>query len=347
MKAIFKNKPGKGNIAVEKTDIPEISKDEVLIKMKKAGVCGTDYHIYKWDEWSEKRISPPLILGHELAGTIEKLGTSVKGLHIGQRVSAEGHIVCGKCKSCLDGNYHICDNVSIIGVDRAGCFAQYISMPASNIWPLGDYISDRHAAIMDPLGNAMHTVSVQPVEGRNVFISGAGSIGLFATAIARRTGADRIMVSEPNAYKRSIAEKIGADITINPLEEGTTSKIRRYFNGHGPDVVLEMSGAVPAIALAFDVIAKGGDMAMLGLPSSDITLDINNTVIFKGLSVRGVSGRRMYETWEQCDDFLKNHASSVEPVITHEISMDEVNRGFEMMEKNEAIKVILDIPDKA
>lgn len=344
MKAVFKNSPGKGNIVLGETEIPEIPDDHVLIKMKKAGVCGTDYHIYKWDKWSQNRIHPPLIIGHELAGTIEKKGSSVEGLHIGQRVSAEGHIVCGKCKSCLDGNYHICDNVSIIGVDRAGCFAQYIAMPASNIWPLGDYISDRHAAILDPLGNAMHTVSVQPVEGRNVFISGAGSIGLFATAIARKKGADKIMVSEPNSFKRDLAEKIGADMAINPLEDGTPAKIREYFNGHGPDVVLEMSGAIPAIALAFDVIAKGGDMAMLGLPSSEITLDVNNTVIFKGLAIRGVSGRRMYETWEQCDEFLKNHASSIEPVITHEIPMKDVNRGFEMMDKNEAVKVILDIP---
>lgn len=345
MKAVFKNKPGKGNISIEQTDIPEIAKDEVLIKTVKTGVCGTDYHIYKWDEWSQKRISPPLILGHELAGTIETLGDDVQGFHIGQRVSAEGHIVCGKCKSCLDGNQHICDNVRIIGVDRAGCFAEYIVMPASNLWPLGDYISDRHAAIMDPLGNAMHTLSVQPIEGRNIFISGAGSIGLFATAIARRSGADKIMVSEPNAFKRSIAEKIGADITINPFEDGTPSKIREYFNGSGPDVVAEMSGAVPAIALAFDIIAKGGNMAMLGIPSSRISLDINNTVIFKGLSVRGVSGRLMYETWEQCDDFLKNHAPSIEPIITHEISMSEIKNAFEMMGKNEAIKVILNMQD--
>ncbi|MBN2558246.1 MAG: L-threonine 3-dehydrogenase [Clostridia bacterium] len=343
MKAILKARPGKGNIEIGNTEIPVISDDDVLIKIKKAGICGTDFHIYSWDRWSEERIKPPLIIGHEFAGVIETAGRNVSHLKAGQRVSAEGHIVCNKCKSCLDGNFHICDNVRIIGVDRDGCFAEYLMMPASNVWPLKDEIADKYGSIMDPLGNAMHTVSVSPVSGRNVFISGAGSIGLFAIAIARYMGADKIMVSEPNEFKRKIAMKIGADIAINPFEAGTGSRVIEYFNGHGPDVVLEMSGAPSAILLSFNIIAKGGDMALLGLPPADITLDISNRIIFKGLTVKGVSGRRMYETWEQCDRFLLTHSSSIDPVITHEISMEDINRGFLMMERNEAIKVLLNV----
>lgn len=343
MKAVLKIKPGKGNIEIKNVDLPKISENDVLIKITKAGICGTDYHIYSWDHWSEGRMFPPLIIGHEFAGIVEAKGEKVSTLHIGQRVTAEGHIVCNNCKSCSDGNFHICDNVKIIGVDRNGCFAEYLSMPAYNVWPLKDKIADKYGAIMDPLGNAMHTVTVQSVKDRNVFISGAGSIGLFATSIALHMGARNIMVSEPNAGKRNIAKQLGASSVVDPLEKNVKERVLSFFGGHGPDVVLEMSGYPSAISLAFDVIAKGGDMAMLGLPPDKIALDISNNIIFKGLTVRGVSGRRMYETWNQCDDFLLNHSSDIDPVITHDIPMSEISKGFKMMENNEAIKVLLSL----
>lgn len=343
MKAIIKAERNPGNIILIEKDIPVPNDDEVLIKIKKAGICGTDFHIYKWDEWSQNRINPPITLGHELAGVIEKTGKNAKKYKVGDRVSAEGHIVCHQCKSCLSGLYHICDNVKIIGVDIDGCFAEYMCMPESNIWPLGEYIPDKYGAIMDPLGNAMHTVMAQPVKNRNVLITGAGSIGLFATAIARSMGANKIVVSEPNEMKSGIAMKIGADSVINPLEENTENRIKTFFGGHGPDVVLEMSGFKSAVELAFNVIAKGGDLALLGLSDKKITIDMNNNIIFKGITVRGINGRRMYETWQQCDSYLKEYRSNIDPVITHEIGMEDINRGFEMMAANQAVKVVLNI----
>jgi len=343
MKAIIKEKRAPKSIILTEKDVPKINDDEVLIKINKAGICGTDFHIYKWDTWSQNRIHPPITMGHEFAGVIKEVGRNVTKYKIGDRVSAEGHIVCYTCKSCLSGNYHICDNVQIIGVDRDGCFAEYLKMPEKNIWPLGEHIPDKYGAIMDPLGNAMHTVMAQPIKDRNILITGAGSIGLFATAIAKNLGANKVVVSEPNKMKSEIAKKIGADIVLNPLNKDISSEIMKIFNGHGPDVVLEMSGNKSAINLAFNVIAKGGDMALLGLTDNQITLDMNNDIIFKGITIKGISGRRMFETWQQVDDYLKNHKKSIDPVITHEIPLKDINKGFEMMANNIAAKVVLDI----
>ncbi|MFO7636178.1 MAG: L-threonine 3-dehydrogenase [Clostridia bacterium] len=343
MKAVVKTDRKPESIEIREKEIPGTGKDEVLIRITKAGICGTDYHIYKWDKWSEGRINPPVVLGHEFAGIVEHTGENVKNVRKGQRVSAEGHIVCGHCRPCLSGLAHICDNVRIIGVDRDGCFAEYLSMPAYNVWPLGDHISDRHGAIMDPLGNAMHTVMAQPVENRKVLITGAGSIGLFAVSIAKVMKASRVVVSEPNRMKRELALRIGADKAVDPMEAGAEQEILRTFDGEGPDVVLEMSGAKSAIRTGFNLIAKGGDLALLGIPAGEISMDFNNHIIFKGVTIRGISGRRMFETWHQCDDFLRHHAKDIDPVITHEMGLEDVTRGLEMMEKNLAVKVLLEL----
>jgi threonine 3-dehydrogenase len=343
MKAVIKAHAGAGSIILANRGVPEIKDDQVLIKVTKAGICGTDFHIYSWDKWSQERIKPPLVIGHEFAGVIEKTGPEVRTLTKGQRVSAEGHIVCRKCRYCASGQGHICDDVRIIGVDRDGCFAEYIAMPEYNVWPLGDHIEDRYGAIMDPLGNAMHTVAVQQVKGRNVLITGAGSIGLFAVAIARKYGASRIIVSEPNENKRRVALRLGADKVIDPVNEDARGVILEELKGEGPDVVLEMSGIKSAVLLGLDVISKGGDMAVLGIPSADIPVDFSKDIIFKGITIRGVNGRRMFETWQQCDDFLKYDSKSIDPVITHEIPLEDINKGFEMMSDNRAIKVLLNI----
>lgn len=343
MKAAIKEIRAPKSVIITEKKAPIPKDDEVLIKIKKAGICGTDFHIYKWDNWAQHRIIPPLTIGHEFGGVIEKIGKNVTKYKIGDRVSAEGHIVCHNCKSCNLGNYHICDNVKIIGVDIDGCFAEYMVMPASNLWLLGDYISDRHAAIMDPLGNAMHTVMSQPVKDRNVLITGAGSIGLFATAITRSLGANRIIVSEPNSLKAAVAKKIGADEVINPLEANTYQKVMSLFDSHGPDVVLEMSGVSSAIELAFNAVSKGGDVALLGLSTEKMSLDLNNQVIFKGITIRGINGRRMFETWQQVDEYIKNHGNSIEPVITHEMPLSKINEAFDLMANNAAIKVVLSI----
>lgn len=342
MKAIIKEKEGKGNIVLTNKPVPEINENEVLIKVKKAGLCGTDFHIYTWDEWSQNRIKPPLTIGHEFAGEIVEVGKSVTSLYVGQRVSAEGHITCQKCKLCRTGRGHICEDVEIIGVDRDGCFAEYIKMPAYNVWPLDDKIEDRHAAIMDPLGNAMHTVASQPISSRDVLITGAGSIGLFATAIARNFGAARLVVSEPHPFKAELAKKAGADVVINPLEKDHKEQIMEAFKGNKPEVVLEMSGFPSALQLGLELIENGGDMAILGIPPGNVTLDLGKDIIFKGITLRGINGRRMYETWYQMQNFLKDNSSFIDHVITHEIPMEDINDAFKMMQEGTAVKVVLD-----
>lgn len=343
MKAIIKAEAGMGNVQLVQRPVPEINENEVLIKVKKAGICGTDFHVYKWDKWSQNRIKPPLIMGHEFAGEIADMGKAVKGFHIGQRVSAEGHITCQKCKLCRTGRAHICNDIEIIGVDRDGCFAEYIKMPALNVWPLDYEIEDKYGAIMDPLGNAMHTVMAQPISSRDVLITGGGSIGLFATAIARRFGAARLVVSEPQPYKAELAMKAGADVVINPLGDDPKGQILEAFNGHQPEVVLEMSGFPSAFQLGLEVIENGGDMAILGIPSEDLNIDMGKYVIFKGITLRGINGRRMFDTWYQCQNFLKSNASFIDHVITHELPMEDVNEGFKMMADSKAVKVVLKI----
>lgn len=343
MRAVVKTMSQTGHVILMQKEIPGIAEDEVLIRVTTAGICGTDYHIFKWDEWAGKRIRPPVVLGHEFAGTVEETGSKVKHLHRGQRVSAEGHLVCGTCRYCRKGLAHVCENVRIIGVDRDGCFADYIAMPAYNIWPLGDHIPDRYGAIMDPLGNAMHTVTAQPVEGRTILITGAGSIGLFVVAIARVRRAGRIVVSEPNPRKRTLAMQLGADTAVDPSQKQSMKELAEAFQGEPPDVVLEMSGAKTALLDGLELLAKGGDMALLGIPTSEIPVDFNSRIIFKGITLRGITGRKMFETWQQCDDFLRHHAKSIEPVLTHKLKPEEIGEGFALMEKQEAIKILLDM----
>ncbi len=342
MKAIIKAAAGMGNVELVQRPVPEINENEVLIKIKKAGICGTDYHIYKWDKWSQNRIKPPLIIGHEFAGEIVEIGKSVKGFHIGQWVSAEGHITCQRCKLCRTGRGHICEDVDIIGVDIDGCFAEYIKMPAINVWPLDDEVADKYGAIMDPLGNAMHTVMAQPISSRDVLITGGGSIGLFATAIARKCGAARLVVSEPQPYKAALAKKAGADVVINPLSDNPEQQVIEAFNGNRPEVVLEMSGFPSAFQLGLEVIENGGDMAILGIPSEELNINMGKYVIFKGITLRGINGRRMFDTWYQCQNFLKSNSSFIDHVITHELPMEDVNEGFRLMSESKAVKVVLD-----
>jgi threonine 3-dehydrogenase len=341
MRAIIKAREGLGNVELVDRPIPEINENQVLIKIKKAGICGTDFHVYKWDKWSQERIKTPLVMGHEFAGEIVEMGKNVTGLHVGQRVSAEGHITCGICKLCRTGRGHICDDVKIIGVDRDGCFAEYLQMPAYNVWPLDDDIEDKYGAIMDPLGNAMNTVMAQPISSRDVLITGGGSIGLFATAICHKFGASRLVVSEPQPFKADIARRAGADVVINPLGDDPLGQIREAFNGKQPEVVLEMSGFPSALQLGLEAIEKGGDMAVLGIPPADVEIDMGKYVIFKGITVRGINGRRMFDTWFQCQNFLKANASFIDQIITHEIPMEDINEGFKLMAANKAVKVVL------
>lgn len=342
MKAVKKVCGGRG-ISVTTSRIPEPGLGEVLIKVRTAGICGTDLHIYKWDEWSQNRIKPPLIIGHELVGEICALGSGVNGLKVRQRVSAEGHITCGRCRYCKNGQGHICQDVKIIGVDRDGCFAEYICMPQGNVWPVHDNIPDRYAAVFDPLGNAMHTVMAQPVAMKTVLITGAGSIGLFAIPIAKENGASKIIVIEPSDLKKKIALQVGADEVIDPGESNIREKLLKITEGNGPDVLLEMSGNVNSIKLGLDVLCNGGTVSLLGIPPSDIPLNLAEQIIFKGITIHGITGRRMYETWYQCEKFLLKSGKLIDPIITHSVNIDDIEKGFELMETNRAVKVLVRI----
>jgi threonine 3-dehydrogenase len=340
MKAIRKLSPGRGCALVD-LDASKPGPGEVLIRVSMCGICGTDLHIYQWDSWSEGRVRPPVTYGHEFVGTIEAAGPGVDRFRLGQRVSAEGHITCGICRHCRNGEGHLCRDVRIIGVDRDGCFAEFLVMPASNLWAVRDAIPDRHAALFDPIGNAMHTVMSQPVNMKKVLVTGAGAIGLFAVPIAWENGAESIVVVEPSPMKRALALKMGAQHAFDSADPGLAAKIFDATSGFGPDVLLEMSGSASALRTGLQLLANGGHASLLGIPRGETTLDLASEVIFKGVTVHGVTGRRMYETWYQTEDFLIRHGASIDPAITCTLSIDRVEEGFDGMENGTAVKVLL------
>jgi threonine 3-dehydrogenase len=345
MKALLKEKPGKG-LVLKEVPVPEPGEGEVLIRIRAAGICGTDVHIYDWDEWSQKRIRPPLITGHELVGEVVKLGESTHHIKIGERVSAEGHIACGRCEFCRTGQAHICRDVRIIGVDRDGCFAEYMSIYAGNLWPVPDTIPDHVAAIFDPVGNAMHTVMAESVAGKSVLITGAGAIGLFAVAIARSNGASTIMVSEPNAFKREYARKSGADILLDPSDKHLEDTVLSHTDGLGPQVLLEMSGHPNAILTGLHLLRNGGCACVLGIPPGQVTLDWAKEIVFKGITIKAINGRRMYDTWFQTQNFMLREQERVNRLITHRLPFEQFEHGFELLHRGEAVKVVLEMNDE-
>mgnify|MGYP006284466149 CR=1 FL=1 len=340
MKAIVKRNRKKGFVLSD-SPVPPLKPGQVLIKTVYAGICGTDVHIYRWDEWAQKRIHPPVIGGHEFMGVIEKVSDDVTYLEPGARVSAEGHITCGHCKFCRTGQGHICQNVKIIGVDIDGAFAEYIAMPAENVWPVPNSIPDRFAAVFDPLGNAMHTVMEVPISGRSVLITGCGAIGLFAVSIALAAGASRVIVSEPNTFKRRLAKKAGDIDVIDPAEQKLPEAVRDLTDGLGPEVVLEMSGNPGALTDAFKAVQNGGHVVILGIPAGTVCVNWAEDIIFKGITINAVNGRRMYDTWYQCQNFLKNRNINISHILTHEFPAEDFEKGFDVIENGEAAKVLL------
>lgn len=342
MRCLKKAAPQKG-LEFSKARKPRPKNGEVLIRVTHAGICGTDIHIYDWDRWSQRRIKPPVITGHEFVGLVEAWGDGVEGLRAGMRVSAEGHITCGHCVYCRTGNGHICENVEIIGIDRDGCFAEWLVVPQTNVWPVDDRIPDARAAIFDPLGNAMHTVMSENLSGKNVLITGAGAIGLFAIPIARHMGASRIIVCEPNPFRRALAEKLGPDLVIDPTKEKLVEKIRGDVDPGGVDVLLEMSGHPSGFVDGIKSVRGGGTAVLLGIPANPIQLDWAEDVIFKALKIIGVNGRRMFDTWYQSSRFLVTHGDTIAPVLTHQFALEDFEKGFEVLHAGQAGKVILTI----
>ena len=324
-------------------DVPEptIRDDEVLIRVRRAGVCGTDVHIYEWDDWARGRCHPPFIVGHEFAGDVARVGSLVVDVHVGDRVTAEGHIVDGRCLLCRTGNAHACPYTKVIGVDRDGCFAEYIAMPATNVWHLDDDISYDIGGIHDPRGNAFHTALTAEIPGATVLITGCGPIGIFAVGICHAAGASRIIASDVNETRLALAKQMGADDVVHPDELERT--VKRHTDGLGVDVVLEMSGVPSAIHQAFALVRRAGRVQMLGVPAKPMQFDFATELIFKGVTVYGVTGRRMYETWIQITRFLRSREFDPTPVITHRFPLECADEAIHAIKSGEAGKVIFEI----
>ena len=324
-------------------DVPEptIRDDEVLIRVRRAGVCGTDVHIYEWDDWARGRCHPPFVVGHEFAGDVARVGSLVVDVHVGDRVTAEGHIVDGRCLLCRTGNAHACPYTKVIGVDRDGCFAEYIAMPATNVWHLDDDISYDIGGIHDPMGNAFHTALTAEIPGATVLITGCGPIGIFAVGICHAAGASRIIASDVNETRLALAKQMGADDVVHPDELERT--VKRHTDGLGVDVVLEMSGVPSAIHQAFALVRRAGRVQMLGVPAKPMQFDFATELIFKGVTVYGVTGRRMYETWIQITRFLRSREFDPTPVITHRFPLECADEAIHAIKSGEAGKVIFEI----
>ena len=340
MKALVKREEKRG-IAVATVPKPFPGPRDALIRIETTGICGTDLHIYLWDQWAAKRISVPVAIGHEFVGIIEELGNDVSHVTVGERVSGEGHITCVHCYYCRTGQGHICSKVEIIGVDRDGCFADYLVMPAENLWPVPPGIPNRYAAVFDPLGNAMHTVMSTEVAEKSVLITGAGSIGLFTVGIAKASGASKIIVIEPNPLKRGTAIRVGADCALDPEDTTGSQHIREITDGLGPDIFFEMSGNPKALITGLGLLRSGGTAAFLGIYAADVSINWSELVVLKGITIHGISGRRMYKTWYQSQSFLLTHGALIDPIITHELPALEAEQGFHLMEAGEGIKILL------
>ena len=339
MKALVKAKPEHG-IWMEDVVVPEHGVNDVLIAIKKTAICGTDIHIYNWDKWAQATIPVPMTIGHEFYGEIVEVGREVTGFKVGQRVSGEGHITCGVCRNCRAGKRHLCRSTIGVGVNRTGCFAQYLSLPASNVIALPDNITADQASIFDPFGNAAHCALSFDVVGEDVLVTGAGPIGIMAVAILRHIGARHIVITDVNEYRLDLARKMGATRAVNVAHESLTNVMKELEMTEGFDVGLEMSGNPSALNDMVNTMNHGGHIAILGIPPEATAIDWNH-VIFKGLVIKGIYGREMFETWYKMIAMLQS-GLDISPVMTHHFSVTDYQQAFEIMASGHAGKVILD-----
>jgi threonine 3-dehydrogenase len=328
MKALVKAKKEVG-LWMEDVPVPEVGPNDVLVKVRRTAICGTDVHIWNWDEWSQRTIPVPMTVGHEFMGEVAELGSEVRGLEIGQRVSGEGHITCGHCRNPVG-----------LGVNRTGCFAEYVSLPAVNVFPLPDSITDEVASFLDPLGNAVHTALSFDLVGEDVLITGAGPIGVMAASVARFVGARHVVVTDVNEYRLDLARKMGATRAVNVQKQSLRDVMEELHMHEGFDVGLEMSGNGEAFRGMLEVMNHGGRVAILGIPSKDVAIDWNQ-VIFKGLLLKGVYGREMFETWYKMSSLIQS-GLPLGPVLTHRFGIDRFAEGFEVMRSGQSGKVVLD-----
>ncbi|MEN6316089.1 MAG: L-threonine 3-dehydrogenase [Clostridiaceae bacterium] len=339
MKALVKKyrEPG---IWMDEAPIPEIGINDVLVKIHKTSICGTDVHIYKWNEWAQKTIPVPMIIGHEFVGTVEAMGSNVHDLKIGDMVSGEGHIVCGLCRNCLAGRRHLCMKTSGIGVNRPGAFAEYLSIPVTNVWHCDPSIPMELFSCFDPFGNAVHTALAFDVLGEDVLITGAGPIGIMAAAVVKHAGARHVVITDVNPYRLELAKRVGNFRTVNIKEETLEEVMKKLGMKEGFDVGLEMSGNEDAFRSMIDVMSHGGKIAMLGIQSSKTLMDWDK-VIFNGLTIKGIYGREMYETWYKMTVMLQS-GLDITPIITHRYKIDDFQEAFEVMASGNSGKVVLE-----
>lgn len=339
MRALVKAKPEPG-LWMERVPVPEPGPGDVLIKVKKSAICGTDVHIWKWDEWSAKIVPVPMVVGHEFCGEIADCGSAAGKYKIGQRVSGEGHVVCGKCRNCRAGRGHLCRNTLGVGVNRPGSFAEYLCIPESNVVPIPDDIPDEIAAIFDPFGNAVHTALSFDLVGEDVLVTGAGPIGIMGALVAQKVGARKVVITDISPYRIKLAREMGVQHVVNAAEENLSDVMARLGMTEGFDVGLEMSGAAPAMRDMIDKMNNGGKIALLGIAPTAFAVDWNK-IIFKMLNVKGIYGREMYETWYKMIALVQS-GLHLGDLITHRIGIDEFEAGFAAMLSGEAGKVVMD-----
>jgi len=340
MRALRKTKAAKG-LEIQKVPVPSIGALDVLVRVTATSICGTDLHIDGWDRWSQGRIKPPVTLGHEFCGIVESVGEDVSAVRPGDFVSAEMHLNCGHCHQCRLGEAHICQNLKIIGIDMDGAFAEFVKIPAMNIWKLDAAIPEHYAAILDPLGNAVHTVLAGAIAGQTVLVTGCGPIGLMSIAVAKACGSSTVFATETNEHRRAMAEEMGADHVLNPSCEDPVKKILVATGGTGVDVLLEMSGQPAAIQQGFKALRAGGRASLLGIPTENVPLDLVQDVIFKGATVQGIYGRRMYGTWVQMTALLKAGRVNLEPLFGERLVLDNFEAAFAKLHSGMAGKILM------
>jgi len=340
MRALRKTQAGKG-LQLENIPAPQIGPAEVLVRVKATSICGTDLHIYGWDRWSQGRIKPPITLGHEFCGVVERAGAEVTAVQVGDFVSAEMHLNCGYCHQCRLGQAHICQDLRIIGIDLDGAFAEFVKIPATNIWKLDPAIPECYCAILDPLGNAVHTVLAGAIAGQTALVTGCGPIGLMSIAVAKACGSSTVFATETNEHRRVLAKEMGANLVLNPLAENPVKRILEATNGTGVDVLLEMSGNPAAIQQGFKALRAGGRASLLGIPTENVPLDLVQDVIFKGATVQGIYGRRMYETWVQMTALLKAGRVNLDPLFGERLALDDFETAFAKLQSGLAGKILM------
>lgn len=338
MKAVMKASPAPG-LELRSVADPSPENGDVILQVKATSLCGTDSHIYRWDHWAQQRIRPPRILGHEMYGEVMAVGKGVTTIHVGDRVAAESHVTCGKCFQCRTGNAHVCKNYTIMGIDRDGSFAQYVRLPEQVCWKTSGEIPPEFACLQEPLGNSVHAVLTEDVSGHTLLVSGCGPTGLFAIAVARTAGASMIIATDVSDYRLELARKVGADLAFNP-QQTDPEIILEKTAGEGLDATLEMSGHPTGVHLCFKYVKNAGRVVLFGIPTEPVPVDLANEIIFKGIRVHGVTGRRLFETWYRLAGLFRA-GLDISPIVTHTMPLEQFERGFDLIHSGQCGKVVL------